>query len=464
MSQSTDIIADIPGLGEVRIDGDSILSAYQHITGSGQSGDPMFQQISEWIAPGESESIESKQRDFNNRSYLMWAHSMMSVLEDRYRITKVDSFSGHGGARSTPVYLHEEFGDHTLRVPHRLIMFLESPEESSNERIAVSFYPYDKWDVEVRFHYCHERTDFARLWTEIEHHFDRSGLLKNTRFDGDFQMLDMQDTNWDSVVIGEGKRSLIERNVIGFLNNLDSFKGTSLRSSRGVLLVGPPGTGKTLTCRVVISQLDCTVIYMTRDHITKIGAIDSIYRLARRLAPSLLIFEDSDTLGGADRLEFDSPSLGEFLNCLSGVVPNDGVVTLATTNYPQKLDWALTDRPGRFDMRLDIDYPDIGNRKEILRRYISGLPIKVENPKEIVRRLAQRTEGFTGAYLQELIQSSYMAGLESNDYSPDGWKLKWTDFDQSLTVVERMRSATGRVIEPRIVEEETVANPSALYG
>jgi SpoVK/Ycf46/Vps4 family AAA+-type ATPase len=343
-------------------------------------------------------------------------------------------------------------------------MFLESPEESSNERIAVSFYPYDKWDVEVRFHYCHERTDFARLWTEIEHHFDRSGLLKNARFDGDFQKLDLQNTDWDSVVIGEGKRSLIERNVIGFLNNLDSFKGTSLRSSRGVLLVGPPGTGKTLTCRVVISQLDCTVIYMTRDHITKIGAIDSIYRLARRLAPSLIIFEDIDTLGGADRLEFDSPSLGEFLNCLSGVVANDGVVTLATTNYPQKLDWALTDRPGRFDMRLDIDYPDIDNRKEILRRYISGLPIKVENPKEIVRRLAQRTEGFTGAYLQELIQSSYMAGLESNDYSPDGWKLKWTDFDQSLTVVERMRSATGRVIEPRVVEGETVTNPSALYG
>jgi SpoVK/Ycf46/Vps4 family AAA+-type ATPase len=203
---------------------------------------------------------------------------------------------------------------------------------------------------------------------------------------------------------------------------------------------------------------------MTRDHITKIGAIDSIYRLARRLAPSLIIFEDIDTLGGADRLEFDSPSLGEFLNCLSGVVPNDGVVTLATTNYPQKLDWALTDRPGRFDMRLDIDYPDIDNRKEILRRYISGLPVKVEKPKEIVRRLAQRTEGFTGAYLQELIQSSYMAGLETNDYSPDGWKLKWTDFDQSLTVVERMRSATGRVIEPRIVEEETVTNSSTLYG
>jgi hypothetical protein len=422
----------------------------------------MFKQISDWISPAEGESIESKQRDFNNRSYLMWADSMMKVLEDRYTIVKIDSFSGHGGTRSTPVYLHEDFGDANLRVPHRLIMFLEDSE--SNERLAVSFYPYDKWDVEVRFHYCHQRTDFARLWTEIEYHFDRHGLLKNARFDGDFQCLDLQDTNWDSVVIGEGKRSLIQRNIIGFLTNLEAFQSSSLRSSRGVLLVGPPGTGKTLTCRVVISQLDCTVIYVTRDHITRVGAIDDIYKLARRLSPTLVVFEDIDTLGGADRMEFDTPSLGEFLNCLSGVVPNDGVVTLATTNYPQKLDWALTDRPGRFDMRLDIDYQDVDNRKEILRRYINGLPIGVDDAKEIVRRLAQRTEGFTGAYLQELIQSSYMAGLESNGYSTEGWRLKWSDFDNSLTVVERMRSSTGRVIEPRIVEDDAVSSPSALYG
>ena len=462
MSESPDVIANIPSLGEVRIDGHSLLSAYQHITGSVQLHDPMFKQISDWISPAEGESIESKQRDFNNRSYLMWADSMMKVLEDRYTIVKIDSFSGHGGTRSTPVYLHEDFGDANLRVPHRLIMFLEDSE--SNERLAVSFYPYDKWDVEVRFHYCHQRTDFARRWTEIEYHFDRHGLLKNSRFDGDCQCLDLQDTNWDSVVIGEGKRSLIQRNIIGFLTNLEAFQSSSLRSSRGVLLVGPPGTGKTLTCRVVISQLDCTVIYVTRDHITRVGAIDDIYKLARRLSPTLVVFEDIDTLGGADRMEFDTPSLGEFLNCLSGVVPNDGVVTLATTNYPQKLDWALTDRPGRFDMRLDIDYPDGDNRKEILRRYINGLPIGVDNPKEIVRRLAQRTEGFTGAYLQELIQSSYMAGLESNGYSTEGWRLKWSDFDNSLTVVERMRSSTGRVIEPRIVDDETVASPSALYG
>lgn len=464
MAEECDIRADIPGIGTVTVDSESILRAYKHITDSSDNHDPMFQQISDWIIPVEGESIESKQRDFNNRSYLMWADSMMKVLEDRYRIVRVDSFSGHGGSRSTPVYLHETFGDHNLRVPHRLIMFLEDTSEDSDERLAVSFYPYDKWDVEVRFHYCHQRTDFARLWTEIEHHFDRHGLLKNARFDGGFQILDVAETDWDSVVIGDGKRGLIQRNVIGFLDNLDRFTGSSLRASRGVLLVGPPGTGKTLTCRVVISQVDCTVIYVTRDHIQRTGAIEDIYRLARRLSPSLVIFEDIDTLGGADRLDYDTPSLGEFLNCLSGVVPNDGVVTLATTNYPQNLDWALMDRPGRFDMRLDIDYPDLDNRREILRRYLTNLPIRVVGSDEIVQRLAKRTEGFTGAYLQELVQSSYMSGLEANDYRDKGWKLTWSDFDESLTVVERMRSATGRVIEPRMVDEETSTTPNALYG
>jgi len=456
---------EIPGIGPIIIDGESIRKVYQHVMeNSDLHTDPMFNQISEWIAPDPDQHLESKQRNFSDRSYLIWAHSMMSVLEDRYRIDRVESYSGHGGSRSTPVYLHESFGNQDLRVPHRLIMFLQATDRNSDERIAVSFYPYDKWDVEVRFHYCHQRTDFNRLWTEIEHHFDRHGLLKNAKFDGGFNELNIVDSDWDSVIIGDGKKGLIQRNIIGFLGHLDRFKGGSLRTSRGVLLVGPPGTGKTLTCRVVISQVPCTVIYVTRDHITRVGAIDDIYKLARRLAPSLVVFEDIDTLGGADRMDYDTPSLGEFLNCLSGVETNDGVVTLATTNYPQKLDWALTDRPGRFDMRLDIDYPDHEQRLEILRRYLTSLPVSVKSLDSIADRIAKRTEGYTGAYLQELVQSAYMAGLEHHDYETDGWTLTWNDFDESLTVVDRMRSSTGRVIEPRIVDDDIEDVTDALYG
>jgi len=462
MDDIPDVTIRVPAIGEVSVDGSSLRRVYEYITDS-DNRDPMFQRIHDWIDPEPEQHLESKQRNFNDRSYLMWAHSMMSVLEDRFEIDQVESYSGHGGARSTPVYLHESFGSHDLRVPHRLIMFLRAREATSDERIAVSFYPYDKWDVEVRFHYCHQRTDFNRLWTEIEHHFDRHGLLKNARFDGGFNELRINDSDWDTVVIGEGKRGLIQRNIIGFLEHLDRFQGTSLRTSRGVLLVGPPGTGKTLTCRVVISQVSCTVIYVTRDHIDRVGAIDEIYSLARRLSPTLVVFEDIDTLGGADRLDYDTPSLGEFLNCLSGVETNDGVVTLATTNYPQKLDWALTDRPGRFDMRLDIDYPDADQRREILVRYLANLPVGVSRPGSIADRITKRTEGYTGAYLQELVQSAYMAGLEKHDYSLDGWSLAWNDFDESLTVVDRMRSSSGRVIEPRIVDDVD-ADVDPYYG
>jgi len=199
-----------------------------------------------------------------------------------------------------------------------------------------------------------------------------------------------------------------------------------------------------------MSEVDCTVMYMTRDHIRAVGDIEDIYQMARRLAPTLLVFEDIDTLGGLDRTEGDHPGLGEFLNCLSGVESNDGVITLATTNYPQKLDWALTDRPGRFDMRLDIDYPNTADRVEILQRYLTCLPVKVADLNKVTSKIAKRTEGYSGAYLQEIVQSAYLGGLERNDYAEQNkWKVLWEDFDAALTVVERMRGASGRVIEPR---------------
>ena len=94
-----------------------------------------------------------------------------------------------------------------------------------------------------------------------------------------------------------------------------------------------------------MSEIDATVLYVARDAIQNVGQITDLYKMARRFAPAIVILEDIDTLGGLGRDEGDHPLLGEFLNCLAGVEENNGVVTLATTNHPEKLDWALTDRP-----------------------------------------------------------------------------------------------------------------------
>ena len=114
-------------------------------------------------------------------------------------------------------------------------------------------------------------------------------------------------------------------------------------------------------------------------------------------------------------------------------------------------------------MRLDIDYPDTEDRIEILQRYLSSLPVKVVDLTKNASKIAKRTEGYSGAYLQEIVQSAYLGGLERNNYSDQNkWKILWEDFDTALNVVERMRGASGRVIEPRTYESPGHVN--AHYG
>ena len=135
-----------------------------------------------------------------------------------------------------------------------------------------------------------------------------------------------------------------------------------------------------------MNVVDCTAIYVTSDTIEHTGQIKEIYDLARKLSPTLVVIEDIDTLGGLDRREKGNhPLLGEFLNCLSGVGGNDGVITIATTNYPENLDIALADRPGRFDLRIEFGLPDAHLRKYILEKYLEEVESKNIDLKRIIR-------------------------------------------------------------------------------
>ncbi len=99
---------------------------------------------------------------------------------------------------------------------------------------------------------------------------------------------------------------------------------------------------------------------------------------------------------------------GEFLNCLNGVSSNEGVVTIATTNYPENLDLALTDRPGRFDLKIVMDLPNSKARKYILLKYLEEFDCEDLNIDKIVNN----TDGLSGAYLREIVVTSYMISQE----------------------------------------------------
>ena len=265
----------------------------------------------------------------------------------------------------------------------------------------------------------------------------KEGILRGHTVDAKMRFLQIDDVSWDDVVLSPQQRKSLERNIVKFISHISLYESKNLPTSRGCLLTGPPGTGKTLTCSAVMNQVDSTIFYITSEDITDRGQISDLYDVARKVAPSIVVVEDIDTLGGIDRNRAggDHPILGEFLNCLAGVESNSGVVTIATTNYPEYLDKALVDRPGRFDFRIDFGLPDEKLRKHILEKYLSTF-----NHKNIdLKPLVKATEGMTGAHLKEMVMMAYMDSLEASGYKKTT-KITQKHLEQSMKTITENRA------------------------
>ena len=233
--------------------------------------------------------------------------------------------------------------------------------------------------------------------------------MKGQIINNKWEYLKPLDTDISEVVLSDTARSKIKRNVLSFLNNSDLFASKGLSKSRGILLYGSPGTGKTMTCEAIINQVDCTVICVSNDTVENLREIKNIYALAEKLAPTLMVIEDIDTLGGLDRRDGAShPLLGELLASLNGLGPSGNVVTVATTNYPQYLDRALADRPGRVDIRIEFTIPDVALRTAILKKYLDKFRIG----KSMLRNSLRHRTVYR-RLLREVVTTAYLITLEN---------------------------------------------------
>jgi AAA+ superfamily predicted ATPase len=357
------------------------------------------------------DSIETKKDFYHSKSYIGWGNTMMEVINRDYEIIRIGNYNSRMSGEASPIWLDEKIkkdGEETrIKIPHKMTMYLRSKIDGHG--LVIAFYPYDTYELDIMYHFCSDSSFDYTIWkNNLKDHFSTEGIYKNQAVTASFDFLDHQQVSWKDIVLQKGAIDNLNRHVINFISNLEKYKDAGIRSSRGILLTGPPGTGKTLCCSILINQTDSTVIYVTRNAVTDRGQIDDLYKLARFLAPTLVVFEDIDTLGGIDREDADHPLLGEFLNCLAGVEENEGVITLATTNYPQNLDWALADRPGRFDVRINFGYPDVDARRLIFEKYLNNC----EQSNIKYKSWAKKTEGYSGAYLRELAALSFMIATE----------------------------------------------------
>ena len=129
-----------------------------------------------------------------------------------------------------------------------------------------------------------------------------------------------------------------------------------------------------MIAKSIASETEVTTILISAEMIQQRNDIKSAFRLARKLAPTLIIIEDIDTAGTVSRRFADHPILGEYLQAMDGIEANEGVVVLATTNHTENIDPAISDRPGRFDRIIDVPLPDAEQRINILANLLAKMP------------------------------------------------------------------------------------------
>ncbi len=218
----------------------------------------------------------------------------------------------------------------------------------------------------------------------------------------------------------EAKEELME--VVDFLKNPKKFLDMGAKIPKGILLLGPPGTGKTLIAKAVAGEAGVPFFNISGSEFVEmfvgVGAsrVRDLFKQAKKNAPAIVFIDEIDAVGrhrgaglggGNDERE---QTLNQILVEMDGFESGVNIIVIAATNRPDVLDPALL-RPGRFDRRVTMDLPDINERKAILKIHSENKKFDSDVDLE---NIAQRTPGFSGADLANLINEAAISSARQN--------------------------------------------------
>jgi len=254
-------------------------------------------------------------------------------------------------------------------------------------------------------------------------------------FQKDKQLFEsIKKSTFDNLVLPGSLKQQIHGDFQQFFSSRELYERHGIPWKRGAIFIGPPGNGKTHTLKALINQLGKPCLYVRSfkcDWATEQENMAEVFKRARMTQPCVAVLEDLDSM-------IDNKNRAFFLNELDGFQNNTGVVVLATTNHPEKLDPSILDRPSRFDRKYYFQLPAEPERLAYIAKWNEELQPELRVSESGAAAVVRQTEDFSFAYLKELFVASMVQWMSAGGNGP------MDDVILSQTALLREQMKTGK--------------------
>lgn len=219
----------------------------------------------------------------------------------------------------------------------------------------------------------------------------------------------IKSSTFDNLILPDSLKQQVQNDFQQFFDAREFYERYGISWKRGALFIGPPGNGKTHTLKALINQLSKPCLYIRSfksEDETEQENMSEVFKRARMASPCVLVLEDLDSM-------IDSNNQSFLLNELDGFHSNTGIVVLATTNHPEKLDSSILDRPSRFDRKYYFELPSAKERLAYVAKWNQELQTDMRVTDTAVVAVVKGTKGFSFAYMKELFVTAMVQWITS---------------------------------------------------